>query len=75
MIEIEVRRRRETRRRIGGREERGVAEGEEMDCNDKIISISGKKDTKLQSRRVMEKVGTSRREVNVVDRVIENDKY
>ena len=45
----------------------------EMDCNNKIISISGKKDTKLQSRRVMEKVGRSQREVNVVDRVIEND--
>ena len=46
-----------------------------MDCNDKIISISGKKDTKLQSRRVMEKDGRSQWEVNVVDRVIENDKY
>ena len=60
-------------RRVAEGEERRVAEGEEMDCNDKVISISGKKDTKLQSRREMEKVGRSQREVNVVDRVIEND--
>ena len=52
-------------RRVAEGEERRVAEGEEMDCDDKIISISGKK--------VMEKDGKSQWEVNVVDRVIEND--